>query len=688
MNLGVSFAPLVPQYVVWAAFGVAVLMSIMLLVARSRGAAVRAVALGLLVLALANPSFTREDRDPIPSVAAVIIDKSPSQDFGDRKAQTEAAQKALLDRLHRIPGLEVRVADAAQSDGENDGTRLFSALSSTLADVPPDRVAGAIMITDGRVHDVPADISALGFNAPLHALITGHPDEIDRRVVLTQTPRFGIVGQSQTIGLHVEDQNTKSNTAQITVRRDGDVIEQRTVAVGADVKVNVPIPHAGQNIVEVEAAPVPNELTQVNNRAVVSIDGVRDKLRVLLVSGEPHAGERTWRNLLKSDASVDLVHFTILRPPEKQDGTPINELSLIAFPTRELFQQKISEFQLIIFDRYARQGVLPMAYFENIAKYVEDGGAVLIAAGPDYASPTSIWRTPLDQILPAEPSGDMTEQPYRAQLTESGQRHPVTRGLEGSDTNPPHWSEWYRLVNTKRTNGTPVMQGPDGKPLLVLGREGKGRVALLLSDQIWLWARGYEGGGPHLDLLRRLSHWLMKQPDLEEEALRMIVRGHDITVERQTMADSVNQVTLTSPTGATRTLDLQPDTPGLWRTSVSANELGLWRATDGKLNALANVGPANPREFQEVTSTTEVLQKLANATGGDARRLQPGSSLDVPRVVPVRSSTTFQGDDWIGLKMRDVSVVRGIGVLPIFAGLLGLLLLIGSLAATWAREGR
>jgi hypothetical protein len=688
MNLGVSFAPLVPQYVVWAAFGVAVLMSILLLVARSRGAAVRAVALGLLVLALANPSFTREDRDPIPSVAAVIIDKSPSQDFGDRTAQTEAAEKVLLDRLHRIPGLEVRVADAAQSDGENDGTRLFSALSSTLADVPPDRVAGAIMITDGRVHDVPADISALGFNAPLHALITGHPDEIDRRVVLTQTPRFGIVGQSQTIGFHVEDQNTKSNTAQITVRRDGDVLEQRTVAVGADVKVNVPIPHAGQNIVEVEAAPVPGELTQVNNRAVVSIDGVRDKLRVLLVSGEPHAGERTWRNLLKSDASVDLVHFTILRPPEKQDGTPINELSLIAFPTRELFQQKISEFQLIIFDRYARQGVLPMIYFENIAKYVQDGGAVLIAAGPDYASPTSIWRTPLDQILPAEPSGDITEQPYRAQLTEAGQRHPVTRGLEGSDSNPPHWSEWFRLVNTKRTSGTTVMQGPDGKPLLVLGREGKGRVALLLSDQIWLWARGYEGGGPHLDLLRRLSHWLMKQPDLEEEALRMIVRGHDITIERQTMADSVNQVTLTSPTGATRTLDLQADTPGLWRTSVSANELGLWRATDGKLNALANVGPANPREFQEVTSTTDVLKKLANATGGDARRLQPGSSLDVPRVVPVRSSTTFQGDDWIGLKMRDVSVVRGIGVLPIFAGLLGLLLLIGSLAATWAREGR
>jgi len=688
VNLGVSFAPLLPATLVWTAFGLAVLISILLLIAGSRGAVLRAIALALMVLALANPSLTREDRDPIPSVAAVIVDKSPSQDFGDRNAQTEAARATLVERLKRIPGLEVRVAEAGAADGETDGTRLFSALSATLADVSPDRVAGAIMITDGRVHDVPPDAAAIGFKAPLHALITGHKNEIDRRVVLTQTPRFGIVGQSQVIGFRVEDQGASAGTADVTVRRDGDVLERRTVNVGADVKVSVPIPHAGQNIVEVEASPLANELTQVNNRAVVSIDGVRDKLRVLLVSGEPHAGERTWRNLLKSDASVDLVHFTILRPPEKQDGTPINELSLIAFPTRELFQQKISEFQLIIFDRYARQGVLPMIYFDNIAKYVRDGGAVLIAAGPDYASPTSIWRTPLDAILPAEPSGDVTEEPFRATLTEAGKRHPVTRGLEGADSDPPHWSQWFRLVDTKHTNGTTVMQGPDGKPLLVLAHEGEGRVALLLSDHIWLWARGFEGGGPHLDLLRRLSHWLMKQPELEEEALRLIVKGHDVTVQRQTMADSVNDVTLTSPTGASRTLTLQPVEPGVWRAEVTANELGLWRATDGKLTALANVGPANPREFAQVTSTTDVLRPLTEATGGDARRLENGSTIEVPRVVPVRSSSTFKGEDWIGLKMRDVSVVRGIGVLPIFAGLIGLLLLVGSLAATWAREGR
>jgi hypothetical protein len=688
MNLGIAFAPLVPEYVVWSAFGVAVIVSILLLVARSRGAPVRAIAMAMMVLALANPSFTREDRDPVPSVAAVIVDKSPSQGFGDRSAQTEQARATLVERLRHIPGLEVRVAEAGAADGETDGTRLFSALSSTLADVPPDRIAGAVMITDGRVHDIPADAAALGFTAPLHALITGRSDEIDRRVVLTRTPRFGIVGQSQTVGFRVEDQGAGGGSVQVTIRRDGEMVEQRIVAARTEITTRVPIPHAGANIVEIEAAPLQNELTLVNNRAVVSIDGVRDKLRVLLVSGEPHAGERTWRNLLKSDASVDLVHFTILRPPEKQDGTPINELSLIAFPTRELFQQKISEFQLIIFDRYARQGVLPMIYFDNIARYVQDGGAVLIAAGPDYASPTSIWRTPLDVILPAEPSGDMTDQSFQARLTEAGKRHPVTRALEGSDTEPPHWSHWFRLVNTKRTTGTSVMQGPDNKPLLVLAREGEGRVALLLSDHIWLWARGYEGGGPHLDLLRNLSHWLMKQPELEEEALRLIVQGRDITVQRQTMADTVAPVTLTSPGGQSRVLNLTQAEPGRWRSEISVNELGLWRATDGKLTALANVGPANPREFQEVTSSPQPLAQLANATGGDSRRLATSAGLNVPRVVPVRSSTTFKGDDWIGVKMRDVSVVRGIGVLPIFAGLIGLLLLIGSLAATWAREGR
>src|ERR1700716_3069761 len=688
MHYGIAFTPLVPSLVLWLAAAAIVVIAGLLLLGRARGAAVRVTALALILLALANPSFTREDREPLSSVDAGVIDKSPSQNFGSRTRETAQAQEALVDSLKKIKGLEVRGVEAGQADGETDGTRLFGALSSALSDVPVDRVAGAFLITDGRVHDIPANAAALGFQAPVHALITGRKDERDRRIAISAAPRFGIVGQVQTITYRLDDQGVSGDRARVVVRRDGEVINERTVQSGQTVNVDVDIKHAGPNIVEIEASPLENELTPVNNRAVVAIDGVRDKLRVLLVSGEPHSGERTWRNLLKSDASVDLVHFTILRPPEKQDGTPINELSLIAFPTRELFQQKINEFQLIIFDRYARQGVLPIIYFDNIARYVRQGGAVLVAAGPDYASPTSIWRTPLDVILPAEPSGRMADAAFRAQLTDLGKRHPVTRGLEGSDSDPPHWSRWFRLVDSRAAKGTAVMQGPDNKPLLLLSREGEGRVALLLSDHIWLWARGYEGGGPHIDLLRRLSHWLMKQPDLEEEALRLMVRGRDLTVQRQTMSDSGNEGTLTMPSGKTRTVTLERAEPGVWRSTIEANELGLWRATDGTLNALANVGPANPREFTEVTSTTEVLAPLVNATGGDLARIEAGSSIRLPRIVAVRSSDTFKGDDWMGLRVRESSVVRGIGVLPVFAGLIGLLLLVGSLAATWMREGR
>src|SRR3954451_13150399 len=687
MQYGIAFTPLVPSFVLWLAVAAIVVISALLLLGRARGATIRVAALALILLALLNPSFTREDREPLSSVVAVVIDKSPSQVFGDRTRETETAREALVDSLKKIKGLEVRVVEAGQADGETDGTKLFGALSSTLSDVPVYRVAGAFMITDGRVHDIPANAAALGFTAPVHALVTGRKDERDRRIAISAAPRFGIVGQTQTVTYRLDDQGVTGERARIVIRRDGEVIGERNMQSGQTSSVDIDIKHAGPNIVEIEASPLEGELTPVNNRAVVAIDGVRDKLRVLLVSGEPHSGERTWRNLLKSDASVGLIHFTILRPPEKQDGTPINELSLIAFPTRELFQQKINEFQLIIFDRYARQGVLPIAYFDNIARYVRGGGAVLVSAGPDYASTTSIWRTPLDSVLPAEPVG-VSEKPFYAHLSDAGKRHPVTRGLEASPAEPPHGSRFFRNVDTRNSVTPPVMTGADGKPLLLLSRAGEGRVALLLSDHIWLWARGYEGGGPHLDLLRRMTHWLVKQPDLDEEALRMKTQGHDLVVERQTMADTVAPVTVTSPSGTTRELTLNAGDPGEWRASLPASELGLWQATDGTLKALINVGPTNPKEFSEVTSTTETLKPLTQAAGGDARRVVDGSSIELPRIVPVRSSGIFRGDGWMGVRMRDASVVRGVGVLPLFAGLIGLLLLVGAFAATWLREGR
>src|SRR6202167_2318057 len=297
MQYGIAFTPLVPTIVLWIALAAIVVIAALLLLSRARGAAVRVTALALILLALANPSSTRGAREPLSSVAAVVIDKSPSQSFGDRTRETAQAQQALVDSLKKIKGLEVRVVEAGQADGETDGTRLFGALSSALSDVPVDRVAGAFLITDGRVHDIPANVAALGFQAPVHALITGRKDERDRRIAISAAPRFGIVGQVQTITYRLDDQGVSGERARVVVRCARGVVNERTVLSGQTVNVDIEIKHAGPNIVEIEASPLENELTLVNNRAVVAIDGVRDKLRVLLVSGEPHSGERTWRNL-------------------------------------------------------------------------------------------------------------------------------------------------------------------------------------------------------------------------------------------------------------------------------------------------------------------------------------------------------------------------------------------------------
>ncbi|QCI63485.1 hypothetical protein [Phreatobacter stygius] len=693
MAFGIVWSPLLPPAALAAAAIAVVILSALLLVSRTRGAWWRIGAMALALLALANPVFTQEDRDPLRTVVAVVLDRSASQSLADRSRITDEAKAALERNFGRSTGFEVRYVDAGASDGQTDGTHLFEALRGVISDVPAERIGGAILVTDGQVHDVPAQAAAIGFQAPVHALITGRSTDRDRRVVLTQTPRFGLVGQAQTVGFRIEDNGTGGRAAEaaVTVKRDGELIERRTVVTGATTLIQVPVTHAGANIVEVEVDGLDGELTAINNRAVVIIEGIREKLRVLLVSGEPHAGERTWRNLLKSDAGVDLVHFTILRPPEKQDGTPINELSLIAFPTRELFQIKIREFDLIIFDRYAQQGVLPLIYFENIARYVRNGGALLVAAGPEHATSASINDTPLETILPAAPTGDVMERPYHARVSELGRRHPVTRALPGSAIEgEPQWSRWFRLIESREPaqGAATVMDGPDSRPLLVLQRQGEGRVALLLSDHIWLWARGYEGGGPHLELLRRLSHWLMKEPELEEESLRLAVRGRQLAVELQTMAEAPAEVTLTTPSGRSQVVAMQNAEPGLWRGQVDVTELGLWRAQAGTLTRLVNVGPPNPREFTDVTSTLRLLEPLVRATGGGLWRISEDGTLTVPRIVPTRSASSMRGDDWMGIRQRDASVVRGIGILPAFAGVLGLILLLGALTAVWAREGR
>lgn len=682
----IALAPFIPVWAVALFALVGLSLAAVGVVRRVRGALVRLCAIALFTIALLNPALQSEVREPLDGVVAVVTDRTQSQRAAGRVETTDAVASDLAERLNAIRNLDVRTVTIDRPAPDRDGTTLFSPLADLLGDVPPDRIAGAVLVTDGQVHDVP---EVAPFDAPIHSLIVGAADERDRRIDLVASPRFGLVGEIETIMVRVSDPGAPDGTrVPLEVRVDDVLVDTLDVTVGETATIAAPIDHGGDNYFQFSVPTVEGELTDVNNTTVAIIEGVRENLRVLLVSGEPHAGERTWRNLLKSDAAVDLVHFTILRPPEKQDGTPINELSLIAFPTRELFSQKIDEFDLIVFDRYQRRNVLPSLYFDNIAQYVLNGGAILIAAGPDYAGARSIYHTPLAMTLPAAPSGNVLEQPFRPAVSERGARHPVTRGLPGANEgeDAPSWSQWFRHIDATPVAGDIVMNGAQDTPLLILAREGEGRVAMMLSDHIWLWARGYDTGGPHVPLMRRLSHWLMQEPELEEEALRLIAGPGTLVVERQTLADRTDPVMLTDPNGEETMLDLTEHEPGLWRATVENPAMGLYRAVDGSMSALGHVGPVNPLEARDLRSDTERLTPIADATRASVRRVEGAS--DLPRILMRNPGRTMAGTNWLGLKRSGASELVGVERVPLFAGFLGLAILLTALSGTWYREGR
>ncbi|RLJ51593.1 hypothetical protein BCF46_1807 [Litoreibacter meonggei] len=687
-EMDVIFSPLVPWPALYVAAAIAALFAILAIWRGLGGWWLRAPAMAVLLLALANPSLQDEERDPLSDIVVMVVDESASQRLSDRESQTAQAVEALTTDL-TSRGMELRTVTVP--DGQGDaGTELMTALKDTLSEEPKSRIAGTILLTDGQLHDAQR---APTLEAPLHTLLTGRSTDWDRRLIVKNAPAFAILDEEITLTLRIEDQGAAPRDipeqASLSIVIDGAEAQTFQVPTGEDLQLPLTLPHGGMNVLQFNVAADETELTDRNNSAVVQINGVRDRLRVLLVSGEPHAGERTWRNLLKSDSAVDLVHFTILRPPEKQDGVPVSELSLIAFPTRELFLEKVDEFDLIIFDRYKRRGILPALYFDSIRQYVEKGGAVLVAAGPDFASADSIYRSPLGDIMPAEPTARVLDQGFTPLISELGARHPVTEGLEKFAPNPtvdgiPGWGRWMRQIEVKPLQGQTVMTGIEERPLLTLDRVGEGRIALMASDQAWLWHRGFEGGGPQLELLRRLAHWMMKEPDLEEEALTAIAEGQTMSLTRRTLELEIGELEITAPDGTVTMLPLEETSPGRFTATFEGPEPGLYRLKEGDQESVVALGPAAPREFIETIASGDKLEDLVDATRGGILRLEDG----IPNLRMVGEGRNAAGRGWIGLTPRNAYLTTNVTVTPLVSPWLFLLLAMVLTVGAWLREGR
>lgn len=693
--VSIAFDPLLPWAVLAVLGGIGFVLVLLGLRAGARGTLWRLGSLVVVLAALTNPSLIEEQRKPIADVALVVVDDSDSMSIGERRQQVQAAREVLKRKLGQQDGLEIRETVLPPShiqlgSERPGGTRLIEAMRSALVEVPPERLAAVVLLSDGQVHDVPTGVPPELGGAPLHALIAGKKNERDRLIVLEQSPRFGVVGRQVTAKFRIED--PAGGTAPVTLSVGGDVVRRIDVPVGRSVELPITVGNPGANVVELEVGAGQNELTLDNNRALFTINGVRDRLRVLLVSGEPYQGERAWRNLLKSDPAVDLVHFTILRTPQKDDFTPVRELSLIVFPMRELFEQKLKEFDLIIFDRYESGNLITRDYFRNIAEYVKGGGALLVSVGPVFATQRSLYRTPLGAVLPAAPLGDVLETPFKPKVTEIGQRHPVTANLPqaGDPNKEPEWGRWFRLVTSRTERGNAVLSGAEDRPLVILDRVGEGRVAQLMSDHLWLWNRGIDGGGPQPELVRRVAHWLMKEPDLEEEALRATAVGGRIEVTRRTLANSFPPVAMTNPGtppngGETRTLELKQSAPGLGVAIVDVDKPGLYRFDDGTLRTVAAVGSPDPLEFSDVRATDAKLKPLVEATNGGLMWLSDQGEPDIRAVRPGRAAG---GSDWIGVRRNEGYTVAGINQLPLLPGILVALAFLMAIGSAWWREGR
>ncbi len=690
MTGSVIFDPLLDWPVLWAALALAVLFTGVAVWRGLAGWWLRGLAAAVLLAALFNPSWQQEERAGLSDIVLLIVDESASQRIAGRPAQVRDAISRVEAEVAALGNTELRVVTLG--DGEaNRGTLLMTALADAMAEEPRARLAGAILLTDGQLHDVGR---APEMPAPLHTLLTGSESDWDRRLLVTNAPAFAILGEPVTLVLRIEDQGAvplgQGGAAELQIAIDGGAPETFRVPVGQDLELPVTLPHGGMNVIQFSVAEAEGELTDRNNAAVVQINGVRDRLRVLLVSGEPHPGERTWRNLLKSDSSVDLVHFTILRPPEKQDGVPVDELSLIAFPTRELFIDKIDEFDLIIFDRYKRRGILPSLYLDNVRQYVETGGAVLVAAGPDFAQASSLYRSPLSDILPAAPTSRVIEEGYLPQISELGQRHPVTRDLDQfappaeAGEPGPGWGRWFRLIELQEDRGQTVMSGVDEKPLLVLDRVGEGRVALLASDHAWLWSRGFEGGGPQLELLRRLAHWMMKEPELEEEALSAAAVGQTMTITRRTLGEEVGEVEIEAPDGSLVTVPLEEVRPGDFEALFDGPEIGLYRLREGDQSAVIALGPSAPKEFEQTLASDALLAPVVDATRGGVARLEDG----VPDLRQVRAGRPAAGRGWLGITPREAYLTTDVTIVPLVQAWLFLVLASLLMIGAWLREGR
>lgn len=630
--------------------------------------------LSLVILLLLEPTLSKNVNSSLPDVIAIVHDQSSSMRATNRLEGAHTALTRLTKALEKLPNTVVKTASIAESVG---GTRISGAINQATSGYVADQIAAVIYLGDGLV----IDGSELAKPYPLHQILIADESEKDRLIELISSPIAVDVGQNAEVVFKVTESRPQTDFAQVRIYLGNLNVRTMNVKINHETKINIPINVRGKIPIAIEVAPAQNEVTTNNNIVISQIEGTRNRLQVLLVTGSPYEGARAWRNLLKSDPNVELVHFTILRNAQSEDVGDESESSLIPFPTEELFLDKLNGFDLIVFDRFKRIDILPDLYLEQVAQWVENGGAFLLLAGPAEAEENGILTTPLARVMPFANPKEFNEAMFSPRLSPSGASHPITRPFITSQNT---WGQWNRLLHAEPLGD--VLLNAGGAPLLITKEANQGRVAAILSDRSWLWQRGFEGGGPFRALFQRVAHWLMKEPELSSNNLDFTQENGGLRFVYSGLLNEP-EIEIISPSQNHSKLKLAKNGSNEFHAVFSAAENGLYRIKLGQDLRFINMGDGPEITAQDLRASHQPIRSAAGATnGGKYAYIGRAGNGNLPNFKQISTRELAIGNMFALKKNNYHTVVRAQSE-PLLPPL-GMAIAMACLALfTWWREG-
>ncbi|MDC3091077.1 hypothetical protein OA848_01670 [Rickettsiales bacterium] len=605
------------------------------LINKSSGIFLRLGIFILITLLMLKPGYRIEKIENENDIITFVIDKTDSQKISKRIEEVDKTFNKMLLELtkfkdldileividnekitKRLGNIEEIISNTKTKEVVNKITKstdIINNLENSINEYPSQRISSIFILTDGQIHDLKDNANFEKFDVPIYFLLIGNSKIDDTKVSIISHPEFGYLDEKITIQVLANDFKADENSFLNLTIQNGTFSEKKLKVPNNDVKnIELKLKNHGPNFIKVTTPNRQDELSAVNNSQLINISGVRKKLRVLLISGAPYMGTRVWRNFLKSDTSVELIHMTVLRPPEKNDNTPLEELSLIPFPVKELFEEKLSNFQLVIFDNFEGKKVLTPLYFQNLINFVDKGGAILEITGPSYNSKSSLFKTEIGRILPGIPSGKLIQKEFKPQLTDLGKKHPITESLFIKNKDFGTWFQMNDILEIDDDSQV-LLSGVNNKPLLAVKKVNDGRIAQIYSHNIWLWSkRENNQGGPYNLLIKNLAHWLMKEPTLEENKLELSFVNNSILIEKSFLRKPDPEklkITIIDPNGIKFEKTLNKSKENRYTAIINNKKDGFYLVYDGEIEKGINTSNENKRELQDFHLTDNIIKK-------------------------------------------------------------------------------